>query len=265
MKTNIFFTIVMALLVGCADDIPPTPARIAVIYDLTSSANSSSTGLDTSLHKLLLPPAIKLLPKGSEVGYFNVSPDLATQPDPIFYFKEESDSKSAISKFKRGQRKMNRQKLKNVFSETYKRELESSNRSAPRSCIDNTILRAGNFLQTGPIDAQKILFIASDFLEQCNDSQLMNGKFYFWSTDNRTTTPLDSAQAALEHWNGDSPLSGTKVYYNILQQNIPFTSMGMSAKELEKYWEEVFTRWGATEVSEFTTSIPEDLGLIQIE
>ncbi len=262
MKTNIFFIIAMALLVGCADDISPTPARIAVIYDLTSSANSSIAGLDTSLHKLLLPPAIKLLPKGSEVGYFNVSPDLATQPDPVFYFNEESDSKSAISKFNRGQRKMNRQKLKNVFSETYKRELESPNRSAPRSCIDNTILRAGNFLQTGPDDAQKVLFIASDFLEQCDDSQLMNGKFYFWAADNRTTTPLDSAKYALEHWDGGSPLSGTKVFYNILQHNIPFTSMGIRAKELEEYWTGVFTQWGATEVNEFTTSIPADLGLI---
>lgn len=263
MKNILLFPILFSLFaMGCMDDQIRIPARIAVIFDLTSSANSQEKNLDQTLNELLRPLVDSLLPKGSRVAFFNVSPDLNEDPNLLISFDEDRYTRSSRTTFNKGDRVTNRRKLDVMLKASYKSELEEPFRSQARSCIDNTLLRAGDFLQEGGDTTQKVLFIVSDLLEQCDDSELMNGGFWLHTATRASKTPLDSAKSALDNWAGDRPLSGTKVYFKQLQQEIAATTLGIDQKEFREFWKDLFTKWGATEVEQIATQIPADLGLI---
>jgi hypothetical protein len=263
MKNSRIITILIFLLtLGCVEDQTRIPARIAVIFDLTSSANSQEKNLDQTLNEFLRPLVDSLLPKGSRVAFFNVSPDLNADPSLLISFDEGKYSKSARKDYNLGPRKSNRKKLEKMLDSIYKSELEEPFRYQARSCIDNTLLRAGDFLRDGNDTDQKVLFIVSDLLEQCDISELMGGEFWLHSATRASKTPLDSAKSALDNWAGDQPLSGTKVYFKQLQQEIAATALGINQKEFREFWKDLFTKWGATDVEQIATQIPVDLGLI---
>jgi hypothetical protein len=262
MKKTLLIPILLTVLAfGCMDDHIRIPARIAVVFDLTSSANSQEKNLDQTLYQLLLPLVDSLLPKGSRVAFFNVSPELNADPSLVVPFEGSKYTKSARTDYNKGPRRAIHTKLENMLSSTYKSELEDPFRFQARSCIDNTLLRAGDFLQEGGDNTQKVLFIVSDLLEQCDGSELMNGGFWLHSAAKASQTPLDSAQSALDNWDGGKPLSGTKVYFKQLQQEIAASTLGIDQKEFRAFWTDLFTRWGAVSVNPITIEIPKDLGL----
>lgn len=266
MKKTLLIPILLTVLAfGCMEDQIRIPARIAVVFDLTSSANSHEKNLDQTLYQLMLPLVDSLLPKGSQVAFFNVSPELNAEPSLLVSFDGGKYTKSARKEYNIGPRKTIRRKLQNMLDSIYKSELVEPFRSQARSCIDNTLLRAGDFLQTGADTMQKVLFIFSDLLEQCDASELNGGPFWLYASTKAAKTPLDSARSALENWAGDKPLSGTRVYFKQLQQEIAASTLGIDQKTFRTFWTDLFTRWGAESVDPISTAIPDDLGLIQID
>lgn len=258
----IIFSISLILASACSDTAPRFPAHIAVVFDLTSSANAPTKDLDTKMYEILEPVLDSLLPKGSEVAFFEVSPSLHDRPLMQVDYPNSKYARSERAHYNRGRRKTLRNDLKTLLSKVYQQELEPQNHSHGRSCIDNSLVRAGQFLQSSASDTtQKVLILVSDLLEQCEDAHLMEGDFWLWANDPRDRTSIDSARKAIQRLDPALLLKDTRVLVVPIDHQVPYSTMGITDQEFQDFWRSFLEALGASKV-EFVASLPDDLGLV---
>ena len=165
---------------------------------------------------------------------------------------------ASIKHHNRGARGTINTAIEKIITARLTLELGEKHKNEGRSCIDNTILRALDFLYSTSHEGLppiRRLVVISDFLEQCEHSELMNGGFWFWSNNGSRMIDPDTAALRLADWEVDArpyeDLAVALVSLDSEKYQFPFKSAA-----LKNYWEAFFLHQGVV-----ADSIYPDLGI----
>jgi hypothetical protein len=261
MKTSRLFLLLFCLFalavtscgegpIDCHDaDIPCKPLKIAVVCDFTASQDGSFMPVPENILSKFDHIFDSLLPERSIIKLYPVT---SVEPPPsigTWEYKWDHCDRDMKEKYITDTKKMWIKQLDSIIIMQCAKEQDPKIRNEGRSCIENSIINTGNFLNDDRHRFDCRILVISDFLEQCSNSSLAGrNPLWFQGGGWKYQISPDSLNAKVDRWDQDDILEGTKVYAIRLAIPNPKVAI-MENPALENFWTHVFKHLGAGERS----------------